>query len=68
MKNQAICTVFSMKIYKGKSNSKWPQYTKIADFESRTIFKKFGSLRSCSKPIKTKIKINLYHHKNPGKL
>ena len=43
------------------------EYTKFSHFEPRFFFKKFGSLRYCSKPIKTKIKINLYHHKNPGK-
>ena len=34
MKNQAICTVFyiHLVIYKGKSNSKWSQYTKFPDF------------------------------------
>ena len=44
------------------------EYTKFSHFEQRKNFKKFGSLRSCSKPIKTKIKINLYDHKDPGKL
>ena len=68
MKNLVIFTVFSIVIYKGKSNSKWSQYTKFSHPEPRKIFKNFGSLRSCSKPIKTKIKINLYHHKNPGKI
>ena len=41
------------------------EYTKFSHSEPRKIFKNFGSLRYCSKPIKTKIKINLYHHKNP---
>ena len=44
------------------------EYTKLSHFEPRKIFKKFGSLRNCSKPITTKIKMNLYDHKNPGKL
>ena len=34
----------------------------------RFAFKKFRLAEFCSKPIKTKIKITLYTHKNPGKL
>ena len=68
MKNQANFAGFSIIIYKGNSYSKWSKYTKISHVEPIKIFKKFVSLRYCSKPIKTKIKINHYHHKNPGKL
>ena len=68
MKNQANFARFSIIIYKGNSYSKWSKYTKFSHREPRKKFKKFGSLRNCSKPIKTKIKINLYDHKNPGKI
>ena len=40
----------------------------ISNLESRFAFKKIVSLRSCPKSIKTGVKINLYTHKNPGKL
>ena len=68
MENQADFAEFSIIIYKGNSYSKWSEYTKFSHAEPRKIFKKFGSLRYCSKPIKTKIKIKHYRHKNPGKL
>ena len=68
MENQVNFAVFSLVIYKGNSYSKWSKYTKFARLEPRKKIKKFGSLRNCSKPITTKIKINLYDHKNPGKL
>ena len=68
MKNQSLFAGFSTIIYKGNSYSKCPKYTKFSHVEPRKFFKNFGSLRYCSKPITTKIKINLYDHKNPGKL
>ena len=52
----------------------WPSrfttgiYTKFPKTEPRFAFKKFRLAEFCSKPIKTKIKITLYTHKNPGKL
>ena len=57
-----------MIIYKGKFNSKWFDYTKFSKLSRGTIYKKFRLAGLCEKPIKTKIKINLYVHKNPGKL
>ena len=42
--------------------------TKFSKLSRGTIYKKFRLAGFCEKPIKTKIKINLYHHKNPGKL
>ena len=68
MENTVICTVFSIVIYKGKFNSKWSKYTKFAKLSRGTSYKKLKLPGFCEKPYKTKIKINLYHHKNPGKL
>ena len=44
------------------------KYTKFSNLEPRFTFKKFRLAEFCSKPIKTGVKINLYTHKNPGKL
>ena len=68
MKNTVKSTVFSIEIYKGKFNSKWSFYTKFSKTEGGTSYKKLKLAGFCEKPIKTKIKINLYVHKNPGKL
>ena len=44
------------------------KYTKFSKLSRGTIYKKLKLAEFCEKPIKTKIKINLYVHKNPGKL
>ena len=44
------------------------KYTKFSKLSRGTTYKKLKLAEFCEKPIKTKIKINLYVHKNPGKL
>ena len=57
-----------MIIYKGKFNSKWSKHTKFTKTEPIANYKKLKLAGFCEKPIKTKIKIKLNHHKNPGKI
>ena len=68
MQNIAFCSVSSIVIYKGTFNSKWSKYTKFSNLGQLASYKKFKLAGFCGKPCKTKIKINLYHHNNPGKL
>ena len=68
MQNIAFCTVFSIVIYKGNFNSKWSKYTKFSNLNQLASYKKLKLPGFCEKPCRTKIKITLNHHKNPGKL
>ena len=60
--------IFFIDIYKGNFNSKLSKYTKFSNLGQLASYKKLKLAGFCEKPCKTKIKINLYHHKNPGKL
>ena len=68
MKNMVICAACSAVMYKGKLNSKWQNTLNSQKLSQWASYKKLKLAGFCEKPIKTKIKINLYDHKNPGKL
>ena len=63
-----ICTAFYAVIYKGKLYSKWSNTLNSQKLSQWASYKKLKLAGFCEKPIKTKIKINLYVRKNPGKL
>ena len=56
MKNQVICTVFSIVIYKGKSNSKWSKYTKFPDFGDVMALQKIQAPRVLRKTMQNQNK------------
>ena len=68
MKNLAIFTVFSIEIYKGKSYSKWFNYTKFPKIARRGDFQKFSRLRFWVSPNKTGIFPKVHDQENPGKI
>ena len=63
-----ISAAFYAVIYKGKLYSKWSNTLNSQKLSQWASYKKFRLSGFCEKPTKTKIKTNLYDHKNPGKI
>ena len=68
MKNLVIFTVFSVVIYKGKSYSKWFNYTKFPKIARRGDFQKISRLRYWVSTHKTGIFPKVHVQENPGKI